>query len=127
MNVGFVMPDPTQGFADAVTTSGSGRWVYVSGNVGFGESGQIVSGGLGAEARATFDNIERVLTGLGANLSHVVKITAFVTDLSDYAAYAAARAECFHGRPPASSTVQVAGLLAGAHIEIEAVAFIPGE
>jgi 2-iminobutanoate/2-iminopropanoate deaminase len=54
----------------------------------FGESGQIVSGGLGAEARATFDNIERVLTGLGANLSHVVKITAFVTDLSDYAAYA---------------------------------------
>jgi 2-iminobutanoate/2-iminopropanoate deaminase len=125
MSVNWVMANPAQGFADAVVVNGPGSWVHVSGNVGFGDSGDVVSGGLGAESRATFDNIERVLASLGGDLSHIVKITAFVTDLHDYAEYAAVREERFGTRPPASSTVQVAGLLVGAHIEIEAVAFIP--
>jgi enamine deaminase RidA (YjgF/YER057c/UK114 family) len=127
MSINWVMANPAQGFADAVAVNGPGQWVHVSGNVGFDDSGAVAAGGLGAESRATFDNIERVLAGLGGNLSHIVKITAFVTDLSDYAAYAAVREERFGVRPPASSTVQVAGLLVGASIEIEAIAFIPTE
>ena len=58
-------------------------------------------------------------------MSHVVKINAFVTSLEEYPDYAQARAERFGELLPASATVQVAGLLVGAHIEIDAVAFVP--
>jgi enamine deaminase RidA (YjgF/YER057c/UK114 family) len=112
-------------FSDAVTTSGPGRTIHVSGNVGFGDDGKVVSGGMGAEARATFANIEKTLKAAGAEMSHVVKINAFVTNLDGYAEYAKVRSEVFGDQLPASATVQVAGLLVGAQIEIDAIAFVP--
>jgi 2-iminobutanoate/2-iminopropanoate deaminase len=124
MSIERVTTNPAAGFADAVTTSGSGRTIYVSGNVGFGAAGKVVDGGMGAEARATFDNIERTLEAAGAKFSDIVKINAFITDLDEYPAYAEVRAERFGDELPASATVEVAGLLVGAHIEIDAVAFV---
>lgn len=125
MSIERLTMNPAAGFADAVTTTGSGRTIYVSGNVGFGPDGKVVDGGMGAEAVATFDNIERVLEQAGASFSDIVKINAFITDLEEYPAYAAVREERFGDQLPASATVQVAGLLVGAHIEIDAVAFVP--
>jgi reactive intermediate/imine deaminase len=125
MSIERVSTDPAAGFADAVTTHGSGRTIYVSGNVGFGPEGKVVEGGMGAEARATFDNIERVLQAAGADFSQIVKINAFITDLDEYPAYAEVRAERFGDKLPASATVEVSGLLVGAQIEIDAVAFVP--
>jgi 2-iminobutanoate/2-iminopropanoate deaminase len=126
MSIERLTTNPGSGFSDAVTAVGPGRLIHISGNVGFGPDGRVVSGGMGAEARATFDNIERTLGEAGANLSHVIKINAFVTNLEEYPDYASARAERFGAQLPASATVQVAGLLVGAQIEIDAVAFIPG-
>jgi 2-iminobutanoate/2-iminopropanoate deaminase len=80
-----------------------------------------------AEARATFANIERTLETAGAAMSDVVKIAAFITDLEAYPDYAKVRSEVFGDQLPASSTVQVAGLLVGAQLEIEAIAFVPGD
>ncbi len=125
MSIERLTTNPASGFSDAVSTVGPGRMIHVAGNVGFGSDGKVVAGGMGAEARATFDNIERTLEQAGASMSDVVKITAFVTSLDDYAEYAGARAERFGEELPASATVQVAGLLVGAHIEIDAVAFVP--
>jgi 2-iminobutanoate/2-iminopropanoate deaminase len=125
MSIERLTNNPATGFSDAVTTSGSGRLIHVSGSVGFGPDGKVVEGGMGAEARATLDNIERTLQQAGAEMSHVVKINAFVTSLEEYPAYAEARAERFGEQLPASATVQVAGLLVGARIEIDAVAFVP--
>jgi 2-iminobutanoate/2-iminopropanoate deaminase len=125
MSIERLTTNPASGFSDAVTTVGPGRLIHVAGNVGFGPDGKVVSGGMEAEARATFDNIERTLRAAGADMSNVVKINAFVTSLEDYPAYAAVRAERFGEELPASATVQVAGLLVGAHIEIDAVAFVP--
>jgi enamine deaminase RidA (YjgF/YER057c/UK114 family) len=125
MSIERLVNNPGSGFAEAVTTVGAGRVVYVSGCVGFGPEGKVVDGGMRAEATATFDNIESALKQSGAELSQVVKINAFITDLDEYADYAAVRSERFGEKLPASATVQVAGLLVGAHIEIDAVAFIP--
>jgi 2-iminobutanoate/2-iminopropanoate deaminase len=125
MTIERLTTNPASGFSDAVSAVGPGSLIHVAGNVGFGDDGKVVSGGMGAESRATFDNIERTLEAVGADMSHVVKINAFVTSLEDYAEYAAARAERFGSELPASATVQVAGLLVGAHIEIDAVAFVP--
>ncbi len=82
--------NPASGFSDAVTAVGPGRLIHVAGNVGFGPDGKVVAGGMGAEARATFDNIERTLREVGAEMSDVVKINAFVTYLDNYAEYAEA-------------------------------------
>jgi 2-iminobutanoate/2-iminopropanoate deaminase len=125
MSIERLTSNPASGFSDAVTSFGPGRLIHVAGNVGFGPDGKVVPGGMGAEARATLDNIERTLAEAGADMSHVVKINAFVTSLEEYADYAQARAERFGELLPASATVQVAGLLVGAHIEIDAVAFVP--
>jgi 2-iminobutanoate/2-iminopropanoate deaminase len=125
MEITRLTSDPASGFSDAVTAAGPGRLIYVSGNVGLGPDGKLVQGGMRAEANATLDNIERTLEAAGADISHVVKINAFVTSLEEYPAYAAVRSERFGDKLPASATVQVAGLLMGAHIEIDAVAFVP--
>jgi 2-iminobutanoate/2-iminopropanoate deaminase len=125
MSIERLTTNPAAGFADAVTSVGPGRVVYVSGNVGFGSDGKVVAGGMSAEATATFDNIERTLRATGADFSQIVRITAFITNLDEYPAYAAVRAERFGDQLPASATVQVAGLLVGAHIEIDATAFVP--
>ena len=125
MSIERLTTNPASGFSDAVTTVGPGRLIHVAGNVGFGSDGKVVPGGMGAEASATFDNIERTLKAADADMSHVVKINAFVTSLEEYPAYAAVRAERFGEKLPASATVQVAGLLVGARIEIDAVAFVP--
>lgn len=126
MSIDRLTTNPASGFSDAVTTTGPGRVIHVSGNVGFGDDGKVVSGGMEAEARATFASIERTLEAAGAAMSHVVKINAFITNLDAYGEYAKVRAEVFGEQLPASATVQVAGLLVGAQIEIDAVAFVPG-
>ena len=119
------VPAATGGsYSDAVVTSGPGRWVQVSGQVAFGPDG-VVTGDMYEQANGCFDHIERALTTVGGSLAHVVRITTFLTDLADYAGFAQARAERFEQAPPASAAVQVAGLLAGAAVEIDAVAFIP--
>jgi enamine deaminase RidA (YjgF/YER057c/UK114 family) len=125
LSIDRLTTNPAWGFSDAVTTSGAGRVIHVSGTVGFGDDGRVVSGGVEAGARATFANIEHTLKAAGADLSHVVKINAFLTNLEAYADYAKVRAEVFGEQLPASAAVQVAGLLVGAQIEIDAVAFVP--
>ena len=125
MSIDRLTTNPASGFSDAVTTSGPGRVIHVSGNVGFGDDGKVVSGGMEAEARATFANIERTLKAAGAEMSNIVKINAFITNLDEYAGYAKVRSEVFGDQLPASATVQVAGLLVGAQIEIDAIAFVP--
>jgi 2-iminobutanoate/2-iminopropanoate deaminase len=113
-------------FSDAVAASGPGRWINVAGQVGMDGEGKV-EGDLTAQSHATFDHIERILGEAGASLADVVKITVFLTSLDEYAAFSAVRAERFGEVLPASSAVQVAGLLLGAEIEIEALAFVAEE
>ena len=67
----------------------------------------------------------KTLEASGAKLSDIIKITAFITDLDAYPEYAKVRLELFGDHLPSSATVQVAGLLVGAQIEIDAIAFVP--
>ncbi len=118
-------PSDFADFSDVVSVSGPGRWLHVSGHVGFDDEMKVVEGGLAAETNATLDGIERTLARAGADLSHVVRITVFMTDLSEYGEFSRVRSERFGDNPPASAAVGVASLLVGAQIEIDAVAFVP--
>lgn len=118
------IPSDFASFSDAVAVSGPGRWINVSGQVGMDSEGKV-EGDLATQAHATLDIIERILAKLDAGLGDVVKITVYLTSFDDYASFSAVRAERFGDTLPASAAVQVAGLLLGAEIEIEAVAFVP--
>jgi enamine deaminase RidA (YjgF/YER057c/UK114 family) len=106
-------------YSKAVAVSGPGKTVYVSGCIARG-------GSMAEQSNGCFDQIEAALKAAGGSLEHVVRITAWLTKLDEYAEYNRVRGERFKAHLPASAAVQVAGLLQGALIEIDAVAFIPG-
>ena len=105
-------------YSKAVVVRGAGRTVYVSGNIASG-------GSLAEQANGCIDQIDEALRAVGGSLEHVVRITAWLTRLDEYGEYNRVRGERFGAHLPASAAVQVAGLLRGALIEIDAVAFIP--
>ncbi|MCW3063305.1 MAG: hypothetical protein JWN32_477 [Solirubrobacterales bacterium] len=117
-------PSDFASFSDMVAVGEPGTWLHVSGQVGMDDKHQV-SGDLAAQTHATLDHVERVLGLAGADLSHVVRITVYLTSLENYADFSRVRAERFGDHLPASAAVQVAGLLLGAQIEIDAVAFVP--
>jgi len=102
----------------------AGDFIFVSGQVGFGPDGKIIAGGIEAETHQTLDNIGRALALDGAALADVVKVTVWLADLADFAAFNAVYQTFFPQTRPARSTVQ-AGLLLEARVEIEAIAFAP--
>jgi 2-iminobutanoate/2-iminopropanoate deaminase len=118
------LPSTFAKYSDGVAVSGAGNWVHVAGQIGLGDDGAVVSGGLAAETAVAFDRIERVLDHFGATLSDVIKVTVFLTSLDEYAEFARVRAERFGDDLPASSAVEAKGLMLGAQVEVEAVAFV---
>lgn len=113
------------GFSDAVSVPlGPVSLVFVSGQVGNDASAVVTATDFAEVVRCCFANVGRALEKAGGSFADVVRITAYMTSLDDYATYAKVRAEIFPSAPPASATVQVAGLLANARIEIDAFAAV---
>jgi enamine deaminase RidA (YjgF/YER057c/UK114 family) len=69
-------------------------------------------------------NLTAALAAAGASMAQVVKLTVFLTDLADLAVFRQVRdAYIDTARPPASSLVQVSGLVhPDFRVEIEALA-----
>src|SRR6476620_2823202 len=112
-------------YSEGASVRGPGRWIHVAGQVALDENNELIEGDLASQTEKTLDHVERVLKLANASLSDVVKITVYVLSFDDYAAFSEVRARRFGDSPPASAAVQVAGLMLGAAIEIEAVAFVP--
>jgi enamine deaminase RidA (YjgF/YER057c/UK114 family) len=79
------------------------------------------------QAKAILAIVEAALAEAGAELRHVVRTVAYVTDLADQDHIARAHREAFGAVRPASTLVQVAGLTPStARVEIEVTAIIHG-
>jgi reactive intermediate/imine deaminase len=121
-----IRPDgtpPTNGYSHAV--SFAGRMLFVSGQVPLDAEGRLVGYDDCAEqTRQVFRNISLVLASAGAGMGDVVKLTVFLTNMADVAAFRSVRDEFVDvAHPPASSLVQVGGLVHPAfRVEIEAIA-----
>jgi 2-iminobutanoate/2-iminopropanoate deaminase len=102
-----------------------GQLVYTSGQIGLDPAtGQIVAGGVAAEAERVLQNLSHVLDAAGSSLELVVKTTIFLTEMSDFATVNEIYGKYFTGVAPARSTVAVKALPRGAVVEIEAVAAV---
>lgn len=102
----------------------AGDYIYVSGQIGFNDKGEVVSGGIEAETRATLKWIEKIVTEAGATMADIVKTTVFLDDPRDFGRFNKVYAEFFPTDPPARSTIR-AQLVLDAKIEIEAVVYKP--
>jgi 2-iminobutanoate/2-iminopropanoate deaminase len=114
-------------FSNAVVvTMGEYSTIYISGQVGYVVGGpvKVMAESFEEEAMICYFNIDRSLQEVGATLKDIVRITAYLTDAKDYPVYDKVRQETFAGAPPSSSTVIVAGLLANARLEVDAIAVI---
>ncbi len=103
-----------------------GDLVIVSGQAAMDEHGQIVGvGDFDAQAEQTFRNLSRVLEAGGSSLSRVVKVTIFLTDMSNFGKIVELRGKWFTAPYPADTIVEVSALaLPELEIEIEAIATI---
>ena len=103
----------------------AGSWLFIAGQVGVAIPSDKRPITFEQEVRVTFDRIRESLRKLDADMEKIVSIKVYLTDLAPYAEFSKVRGEVFPHNPPTSTAVQVAGLLLGARIEIDAVAFIP--
>lgn len=102
-----------------------GELVYTAGQIALDPAtGQIVEGDVQAQTEQVLQNLQAVLKAAGSSLKNVVKTTVFLQDMGDFAAMNEVYGRYFDKKPPARSTVQVAGLPLGAQVEIEAVALV---
>jgi 2-iminobutanoate/2-iminopropanoate deaminase len=103
-----------------------GRLLYISGQVAWDTSGNIVGkGDVRAQARQTFANLRGVLQAAGGDFGNLMKITTYITKIEDFPAVAEARSEVFGGQLPASTLIVVKGLFHPDFlIEVESVAAV---
>ncbi len=113
------------GYTHVVEVTG-GRTLYLSGQVALDQSGAVVGGSdLRAQTRQVFQNMHTALTASGATLDHVVKITVYMTDVSQIQVFRELRDSVFTSALPASTLVQVVRLARPEFlIEVEAVAVV---
>jgi 2-iminobutanoate/2-iminopropanoate deaminase len=99
--------------------------VYVSCIQGFiPETFEFPSADAEDQARQVLRNLKVVLEQAGSNLSHVLKITLFMTDMRDFPKINEAVNEAFPESPPARSSIAVAELPRNAKVVIEAIAAV---
>lgn len=101
----------------------AGGTIYVSGQIPVDPAtGEIVDGDIKVRTRRCMDNISAILAAAGTDLTHVVRMGVYLTDMGDFAAMNEAYAQALGDTKPARSCVQVAALPKGVNIEIEAIA-----
>jgi enamine deaminase RidA (YjgF/YER057c/UK114 family) len=120
-------PRPS-GYANGVVAEG--RYLAISGQIGWNESNELVSDDFLAQASQALRNVMAVLRAAGGETQHLVRLTWYVTDKAEYRqnvrALGAAYREIVGAHYPAMALVAVAGLLEeGAKVEIEATAILP--
>ena len=120
------MPAP-RGYTQVVETTGPGRTVYLSGQLGMTPAGAFAGSDFRAQATQCFENLKAGLKSVGGGFKHVVKITNFFIDMGHLQTFFEVRNAYVNTKaPPASTAIQVGRLaLDGALFEVEAVAVIP--
>lgn len=104
----------------------AGSLVFLSGQIPLDpRTGQMVEGGVEAQAEQVMKNLEAVLRAAGCSFADVVKSTIFLADLGDFGKVNEIYGKRFSANPPARATVQVAALPRGARVEIDMIAQVP--
>jgi enamine deaminase RidA (YjgF/YER057c/UK114 family) len=117
-----------RGYANGV--SARGRQIFVAGQIGWNERGELAGSDLTTQARQALRNIVAILATDGAEPGHLVRLTWYVTNRQAYLDAAKPLGEAYRevigAYFPAMTAVEVSALMEpGAVVEIEATAVVP--
>ena len=109
---------------------GSGRTLFMAGQIGIDAQGNLVSDDLVGQFHCALGNLVRVVEDAGGKSEHIVKINLLVLDKDEYKERSKEIGKAYRelmGRHfPAMTLAEVKGLyLDEAKVEIEAVAISP--
>lgn len=102
----------------------AGDFIFVSGQVAKDENGNMLTGTIEEETKATIEAIRRILAQEGATLSDVVRVTTYLEDTRDFGRYNRAFAECFPDAVLARTTVEARAVI-NTKVEMDAIAYKP--
>lgn len=106
-------------YSQAVLVDGT---LYVSGNIPVNPATGDVADGIVNQSKQVFENMKAVLNEAGMGFENVVKTTAFLTDLSNFATFNEIYASYFVAPYPARSCVEVSKLPKNVLVEVECIA-----
>jgi enamine deaminase RidA (YjgF/YER057c/UK114 family) len=117
------------GFAQGIAVPPPSRWLFCAGQASHDADGSVLHpGDIGAQLTQAFDNLETVLAQAGTDLSHVVRLNYYTTDVDGLLGVwhlfteRLTKANC----RPTSTLLGVTRLaFPEMLVEIEATAFVP--
>jgi 2-iminobutanoate/2-iminopropanoate deaminase len=112
-------PEPAGPYSHAVVAGG---FVYVSGQGPVQPETGEMPDSFEEQVRQTLGNLKTILEAAGSGLEHVVKVNAYITDLTRFSAFNEVYNEFFQDAPPARTTVATA--LLGMLVEVDCVAIV---
>jgi len=99
-----------------------GDLVFLSGQIPLDAATmEVVGGDFEARARQVFENLKAVAAAAGGDLNQVVKLTIFLTDLSNFEMVNSVMEDYFDKPFPARAAVGVASLPKGVDVEADAI------
>ena len=105
----------------------AGNLMFISGQIPLDpKTGDLVSQSIEDQAKQVLENVKSICEAAGCSLDDIVKISIFLTDLSNFAVVNDMMKEYFSEPYPARATVEVSGLPLGVNVEIEAIVLING-
>lgn len=100
----------------------AGNTVYLSGQIPLDPATMtVVEGGFAAEAHQVFKNLQAVCEAAGGSLDQIVKLNAYLTDLSNFAVFNEVMGQYMSQPFPARAAIGVASLPKGVQVEADAV------
>jgi len=100
--------------------------VFISGQIPLDpDNMEIVAGGIEAQIRRVFDNLQAVCTAAGGSLDDIVKLTIFLTDLGAFPQVNTIMGQYFREPYPARAAVEVSALPKGVEVEMDAIMGVP--
>lgn len=116
----------TEGAPEAIGTYSQavkvGDTVYLSGQIPLvPETMELVGGEIDHQIKQVFGNLKAVCEAAGGDLSHIVKLNIFLTDLGNFATVNEIMATYFEKPYPARAAIGVASLPKGAEIEMDGI------
>ena len=112
-------PAPAGPYSHAVVASG---FVFISGQGPVNPETGTMPDAFADQVRQTLKNVQTILEAAGSSLDDVVKVNAYVTDLTRFAEFNDVYKEFFQDDPPARTTVATA--LLGILVEVDCIAAI---
>ncbi len=113
-------PKPIGAYSQAIL---AGNTLYVSGQIPVDpQSGNLVEGGAGSQAKQVMENIGAILKEAGMDYGNVVKCSVFLSDMTLFRLVNEVYGTYFPTDPPAREAIAVKGLPLGVDVEISCIA-----